>query len=101
MLAFAIGQKAQATVNQFGRQCISRGDKLAYVKLDLNSLSCNIFRSLDVSYHPRFCTDRCVRIQLIIGLDRYSQRGWHSEGVGTLVAAEIEVGPTTGVSVVR
>ena len=25
---------------------------------------------------------------------------WHSEGVGTLVAAEIEVGPTTGVSVV-
>jgi hypothetical protein len=37
---------------------------------------------------------------LIIGLDRYSQRGWHSEGVGTLVAAEIEVGPTTGVSVV-
>jgi hypothetical protein len=42
----------------------------------------------------------CVGIQLIIGLDRYSQRGWHSEGVGTLVAAEIEVGPTTGVSVV-
>jgi len=28
MLAFAIGQKAQATVNQFGRQCISRGDNL-------------------------------------------------------------------------
>ena len=26
MLAFAIGQKARAAVNQFGRQCISRGE---------------------------------------------------------------------------
>ena len=58
-------------------------------------LCCAIYLA-DPPGHLRFGTDRCVYIQLITGFDRYSQRGWPFKGVGTLVAAEIEVGPSTG-----
>jgi hypothetical protein len=61
--------------------------------------SCPVVQRISPSptCHARFSTDHCVRIQSLTGFDHYAQRSWHSKHVGKLVAAEIEVGPTTDV----